>query len=72
MTGPEAQTGYPVQFSIDYPDRPLNRLSTGFRIILVIPIAIVLGAVNGEGLQFTFPSHSHAVTAIPAGAGARW
>jgi len=61
--------GYPVQFSVDYPDRPLNRLSTAFRIILVIPIVIVLGAVNGEGLQFTYPSHSYGVTAIPAGAG---
>jgi hypothetical protein len=31
---------YPVQFSVDYPDRPLDRLSTAFRIFLVIPIAI--------------------------------
>jgi len=59
---------YPVQFSVDYPERPLNRLSTAFRIFLVIPIAIVLGAVNGEGLQWTM-SHSYGVTAIPAGAG---
>jgi hypothetical protein len=38
---------YPVQFSIDYPDHPLNRLTTFFRIFMVIPIAIVLGAVAG-------------------------
>jgi hypothetical protein len=60
---------YPVQFSVDYPDRPLSRLTTAFRIFLVIPIAIVLGTVNGEGLQLTMPSHSYGVTAIPAGAG---
>ena len=60
---------YPVQFSVDYPDRPLDRLSTALRIFLVIPIAIVLGAVSGEGWQVTTPSHSHEVTAIPAGAG---
>ena len=30
------QVGYPVQFSVDYADRPLNRLSTAFRIIVVI------------------------------------
>ncbi len=36
---------YPVQFSVDYPDRPLNRLTTFFRIFTVIPIAIVLGTV---------------------------
>jgi hypothetical protein len=38
---------YPVQFSVDYPDRPLGRLSTAFRLIIVIPIAIVLGTVSG-------------------------
>ena len=38
---------YPVQFSVDYPDRALNRVTTAFRIFVVIPIAIVLGAVSG-------------------------
>ena len=38
---------YPVQYSVDYPDRPLNRLSTFFRLIVVIPIAIVLSLVEG-------------------------
>jgi hypothetical protein len=46
------QTGYPVQFSADYPDRPLNRLSTAFRIILVIPIAILLSTLSGGVLFF--------------------
>ena len=41
-------TTYPVQFSVDYPDRPLNRVTTAFRIFVIIPIAIVLGAVSGE------------------------
>jgi Domain of unknown function (DUF4389) len=66
---PSAPREYPVQFSVDYPDRPLHRLTTAFRIFLVIPIGIVLSAVNGEGLQLTMPSHSYGVTAIPAGAG---
>jgi uncharacterized protein DUF4389 len=39
---------YPVQFSVDYPDRPLNRVTTFFRIFVVIPIAIVLGTVSGQ------------------------
>jgi len=30
------QTMYPVQFSVDYPDRPLNRLTTFFRVFMVI------------------------------------
>jgi hypothetical protein len=38
---------YPVQYSVDYPDRPLNRLTTFFRLIVVIPIAIVLSLVEG-------------------------
>jgi len=42
------ELSYPVRFSVDYPDRPLNRLTTFFRIIVVIPIAIVLGLVSGD------------------------
>jgi hypothetical protein len=38
---------YPVQFSVEYPDRDLDRLSTAFRIIVAIPILVVLGAVGG-------------------------
>jgi hypothetical protein len=38
---------YPVQFSVDYPDRELDRLTTGFRIFTVIPIAVVLGTIGG-------------------------
>jgi hypothetical protein len=34
---------YPVNFSVDYPDRDLNRLTTFFRLFTVIPIAIVAG-----------------------------
>jgi hypothetical protein len=60
---------YPVQFSVDYPDRPLNRLSTALRIFVVIPIAIVLGAVSGEGWQVTNSSHASGISAIPTGAG---
>jgi Domain of unknown function (DUF4389) len=43
------QTTYPVEFSVEYPDRSLNRLTTAFRIFTVIPIAIVLAAVAGGG-----------------------
>jgi uncharacterized protein DUF4389 len=38
---------YPVSFSVEYPDRTLNRLTTAFRIFTVIPIAIVLGSIMG-------------------------
>jgi Domain of unknown function (DUF4389) len=38
---------YPVSFSVEYPDRALNRLTTALRIFTVIPIAIVLGSIMG-------------------------
>ncbi|MDR3035031.1 MAG: DUF4389 domain-containing protein [Kitasatospora sp.] len=57
---------YPATFSVDYPDRPLDRLSTAFRIFLVIPIAIVLGAVSGGTWQW---SYSGSARAVAAGAG---
>jgi Domain of unknown function (DUF4389) len=41
------QDEYPLQFSVEYPDRDLDRATTGFRIIVAIPILIVLGAVGG-------------------------
>jgi len=37
---------YPLTYSVDYPDRELSRLTTFFRIFTVIPILIVLEAVN--------------------------
>jgi hypothetical protein len=38
---------HPVRFSVEYPDRPLDRLTTALRIFTVIPIAIVLGTIGG-------------------------
>ena len=47
-SGADTQRGdqYPVQFSVEYPDRDLDRLMTAFRIIVAIPILIVLGAIG--------------------------
>jgi len=58
------QNWYPVQFAVDYPDRPMNRLTTFFRIFTVIPIAIVLAAVSGQTWQSSTDSR-----AVIAGAG---
>jgi len=38
---------HPVQYTVDYPDRPLNRLTTGLRIFTAIPILIVSATVSG-------------------------
>jgi hypothetical protein len=48
VPAPGAVSDYPVTFSVDYPDRKLNRVSTAFRIFAVIPILIV-GALVGGG-----------------------
>lgn len=42
-------TTYPVDLAIDYPDHPLNRLTTAFRIFTVIPILVILGLISGGG-----------------------
>jgi hypothetical protein len=39
---------YPVQLSVDYPDRELNRLTTAFRLIVAIPIVIVAATIGGD------------------------
>jgi hypothetical protein len=49
----EPTTAYPVQFAVDYPDRVLNRVTTAFRILWVIPIAIVLAVVSGSSWQWS-------------------
>ena len=58
---------YPVQFSVDYPERPLNRVTTAFRIFVAIPILIVLGAVSGETWQWSTPDRGEIVVAGAGG-----
>jgi len=61
------QPEYPVQFSVDYPDRDLNRVTTAFRIFTVIPIAIVIGTVSGGTWQYSYPNGTTAVVASAGG-----
>lgn len=41
---------YPVTFSVDYQERPLNRVSTFFRIFAVVPIAILIALLPGGSI----------------------
>jgi hypothetical protein len=52
---------YPVQLAVEYPDRPLNRLTTAFRIFAIIPIAIVLGSVSGQTWTWSGAGNTRAV-----------
>jgi hypothetical protein len=63
----QEQPPYPVRFSVDYPDRSLDRVTTAFRIFVAIPILIVLGTVSG-GTSWQW-SHGQGSTAMAAGAG---
>lgn len=60
------QSQYPVQFSIDYPDRRLSRLTTAFRIFVIIPIAFVLDTVSNGTWQ---SSYGHSTTTFVSGTG---
>jgi hypothetical protein len=48
-TPPSGGHEYPLTYSVDYPDRSLDRLSTAFRIFAIIPIAILAGTIEGGG-----------------------
>ena len=41
-------SNYPVQFDVDFPSRPLHRLTTAFRLLAAIPIVIVITMLTGE------------------------
>jgi hypothetical protein len=43
----DSKTPYPVALEVDYPDRKLNRVTSFFRIFVVVPVAIVLVLISG-------------------------
>ena len=47
----EQQNTYPVRFDVDYPDEPLDRLSSFFRLLFAIPILILIGMISGEASE---------------------
>lgn len=68
MDTPVPAPAYPVQLAVDYPDRPLNRLTTFFRIFTVIPIAIVLATVSGATQSYSGTAGSSSTNlAVAAG-----
>ena len=57
-------SSYPVQFDVDFPARPLGRLTTAFRLIVAIPIVVVLTMLTGE----TFRDDDNTRTLVIGGA----
>jgi hypothetical protein len=54
-------SSYPVQFDVDFPDRPLDRLKTAFRFFLAIPIVIVLSLLSGQAFGDNGQSTEHSL-----------
>ena len=63
------KTAYPVTFAVDFPDRSLDRLTTAFRIIVAIPIAIVLTLLTGASLHYVTTSNATSETVTLATGG---
>ena len=59
-------SGYPVQFNVDFPARPLSRLSTAFRVIAAIPIVVLFTLLSGE--TFRDGDHSRGNDLVIGGA----
>jgi hypothetical protein len=63
---PPIDEGYPVTFSVDYPDRPLDRVSTGLRIFYLIPIGIVYTLlVNASWGEYSTAAVGGGLTVLP-------
>jgi len=64
------KTAYPVTFSVDFPDRDLDRLTTALRIIVAIPIVFVLSLLTGQSLHYaTSANGSNETVALATGGG---
>jgi hypothetical protein len=63
-------TSYPLTFSVDYPDRPLDRLSSFFRFLWIIPIGIIAalltsGSVSVEGQSYSWSWAAGGILFVP-------
>ena len=62
------EPSYPVRFEVEYPEQ-VDRLSTAFRIVLFIPVAIFLALVGGGQFNFGSDGVGEATTIGLAGGG---
>ena len=63
------KTAYPVTFTVDFPDRDLDRPSTAFRIIVIIPIAVVLSLLTGASLHYATANGTNETSTLATGGG---
>jgi uncharacterized protein DUF4389 len=63
------KTAYPVTFTVDYPDRNLDRLTTALRIIVAIPIVIVISLLTGQSVHYATSNGTNETATLAAGGG---
>ncbi len=58
---------YALRFDVEFPDRNLDRLTSFFRIFVIIPIAIVLSLVSGGNTTWTSPGGTTTTIGVAGG-----
>jgi hypothetical protein len=66
MTVQSAASLYPVRLEVDYPDQH-NRVTTLFRVVLIIPIGIVIGALTSGATQTVYDQGGQVVRTTSGG-----
>ncbi|AGG08529.1 hypothetical protein B1772_06935 [Dehalococcoides mccartyi] len=46
-------TQYPATLSVDYQDKPRDRVNVAFRLLMIIPVAIILSLISGGSYKYT-------------------
>jgi hypothetical protein len=49
----ESSNAFPASLTVDYPSKPLDKVSTFFRLILIIPIFLIFSMINGGVFEWT-------------------
>jgi hypothetical protein len=66
MSVPSAPPDYAARLSVDYPEQ-LNRVTTFFRLVMVIPIAIIIGVLTAGASQTVYYGNGQTVTTTSGG-----
>jgi hypothetical protein len=67
MSEPSTPPVYAARLEVDYPEQPLNRATTFFRLVMVIPIAIVLTVLTAGASQTVYDDNGQTVTSTSGG-----
>ena len=68
MTTESVSAAFPARLQVDYPET-LDRVRTAFRLILVIPIAVVLGILTAGATKTVYDQAGHVVSTTSGGIG---